>query len=167
MKQRVERVFAGPAEPEAGESDADLGDGKQFFGLREKGESDVGARVAFFGEMAQAGIADGEQRHFGRGEEGVDHEDQPEQEEARDVVGGGGHSVTKCKECCEGEFGRAKKRTHLWRRVLWSGAGLDVVLSRLMRCVVGHGGFVCRLRFPFGGRGLEGRVPMLIYSLLD
>ena len=93
MKQRVERVFAGPAEPEAGERDADLGDREEFFRLREKGESDAGAGVAFFGEMAQARIADGEQRHFGCGEEGVDHEDQPEQEEPRDVVGGWGHSV--------------------------------------------------------------------------
>ena len=87
-EQRVERIFAGPAESEAGERDADLGDGKQFLRLREKGEGDLCARITLFGEMAQAGIAHGEQRDFRRGEEGVDREDQPEQEQARDVVGG-------------------------------------------------------------------------------
>ena len=43
-----------------------------------------------------------------------------------------------------------------------SSASLDVALSRLMGFVVGHDGFVCRLRFPFGGRDFEGRVPMLL-----
>ena len=84
MKQRVERVFAGPAQAETGQRDADLGDGEEFFRMREKGERDVGAGVAFFGEMAQAGIAHREQRHFGCGEEGVDHEDQAEQQKARE-----------------------------------------------------------------------------------
>ncbi len=113
-EEREECVFAGPAEAEAGERHADLGDGKKFFGLREEGESHAGSGVSFFGEMAEARIAHGEQRYFRCREEGVDHEDQAEQQEAREVVGGRGHSVTKCKECCGGEFGRSKNRTHLW-----------------------------------------------------
>jgi hypothetical protein len=96
-EQRVERVLAGPAEAEAREGDADLRDGEQFLRLSEKRESDFGARVSFFGEMAEAGIAHRKQCDLRRGEEGVDREDQAEQQQARDVVGRGSHSVNKCR----------------------------------------------------------------------
>ncbi len=96
-EQCVERVLASPAEPQAGECDADLRDGKQFLRLRQKREGDFGARISLFGEMAQARIPHRQQCDFRRREERVDREDQPEQQQTRDVVGGGSHSLTKCK----------------------------------------------------------------------
>ncbi len=84
-----EGVFAGPAEAETGEGDADLGDREQLFGLGEEGKSRLRARYSFLFEMAQARLADGEERDFGGGKEPVHGEDEAEQEEADSVVGCG------------------------------------------------------------------------------
>src|SRR3569623_524211 len=86
----VERVLPSPAEAEAGEGDADLSDGEKFFGLREERQGDFGAGVSFFGEAAETGIADGQQRNFGASKKGVNREYEAQKKQAGNV-GGVGH----------------------------------------------------------------------------
>ena len=96
-EHRVERVLTRPAKPQTRQRYTDLRHGEQFFRLCEKRQRHFRAGVAAFRKMAQLRIPHREQRDFGRSEERVDHEYQAEQQQARDIVAGGGHLVIQCR----------------------------------------------------------------------
>ena len=75
-----ERDFSEIAERKAGESDAHLHAGDDASEIGEQGLDDFGASVALLDELANAGLADGDQRKFGGGEEGVDADERENRE---------------------------------------------------------------------------------------
>ena len=75
-RTRIESVFAGPAETQAGKSDTDLRNGKKAAGICEQGERNLRACLALFGELAKARLAHGDERDLGGGEEAVHRQDQ-------------------------------------------------------------------------------------------
>ena len=54
-----------------------------------------------------------------------------------------------------------RKNEPIWGIVCGVGGRPGCGVIPLDGVVGGHGGFCCCLRFPFGGRDLDGRVPML------
>lgn len=68
-------IFTRPAEAEAGERDADLGDGKQPRGLGEQTTGRLRGDVAAAGKGAQPALPGGDEGDLGRGEKSVHGED--------------------------------------------------------------------------------------------
>ena len=78
----IEGIFTGPADPQAGQRDANLGDGKQPPGIGKEVKGALGARMAAGGELTQARLAHGNEGDLGGGEEAVGNEDKQKYGEA-------------------------------------------------------------------------------------
>jgi len=77
----MDGFFAGPAEAEGSEGDADLRDGEEALGIFEEVEGGFGAGIAVVGELFQAGLAGAEERGLRGREEGVCRDDQANEQE--------------------------------------------------------------------------------------
>src|SRR5205814_9453029 len=70
-EKRVEGILAGPPEAETCERDTDLRHREQAARIGEQVKCDLGARLALFGELTKPGLAHGDKRNLGGGEEAV------------------------------------------------------------------------------------------------
>ena len=77
----MDGFFAGPAEAEGGEGDADLRDGEEALRIFEEMEGGFGAGVAIVGELFQPRFAGTEEGGLGSREECVCRDDQANEQE--------------------------------------------------------------------------------------
>ena len=83
VEELIHGLFAGPAETQAGEGHADLGDREKALRVGEEAEGDEGSSLALVGLGAEARAANGDEGDLGGGEERVEGEDQEEEEKAK------------------------------------------------------------------------------------